>query len=123
VPRVAGHGVGCALATSFARVWVARGRARAGRNSGWEMPREGCREDVCGCGCENPRGVAGVGHAARRSTLSVHLATDLFSPSWCGGELASGMRQMRNRKEKRRAVLVDSNPRCTVPLYFTLCKT
>jgi len=73
VPRVAGHGVGCAVATSFARVWVARGRARAGRNSGWEMPREGCREDVCGCGCENPRGVAGVGHAARRSTLSVHI--------------------------------------------------
>ena len=32
-----------------ARGWGRAGRARAGRNFGWEMPRAVCREGVCGC--------------------------------------------------------------------------
>ena len=100
VPRVAGHGVGCGPRLR-SRAWVGRaGRARAGRNSVWEMPREGCREDVCGCGCENPRGVAGVGRGEEKHTEHGRWTTDLFlallewrgnwSPSDFGARLRNG---------------------------------
>ena len=49
MPWVAGHGEGRARWRPIAR---AGGDVR-GPNSGWKLPRQGCRESVCGCAGQN----------------------------------------------------------------------
>ena len=81
MPRVAGHGVGCAVATSFARVWVARGvRARVGIPVGRCQGR-GVGKTYAGAGAKILAVLPVLGTRRGEAHCPCTLATDLFSPS------------------------------------------
>ena len=71
-----------------ARGWGRAGRARAGRNFGWEMPRAVCREGVCGCAGRHCAELPVLGAASegahgkeRRALREVPFSTDTFGAS------------------------------------------